>query len=113
MAARKGTARHTMLENYLDGRRTGTRSMQVQLDSLLKALDEHDLEPIPGWSERRVWHPVAGGTMGTLDMGVSCKRTGQTGILDLKTQGRFYTFQEIGAQQYGYDSAPWVWNGPR
>lgn len=112
-AARKGTARHDMLEGYLKtGQVNGTRTMKIQMDSLLEALDAHDLEPIPGWSERRVWHPAAGGTMGTLDMGVMCRRTGQVGITDLKTQGRFYTFQEIAAQQYGYDSAPWVWEGP-
>lgn len=112
-AARKGTARHDMLEGYLKtGQVNGTRTMKVQMASLLEALDAHDLEAIPGWSERRVWHLAAGGTMGTLDMGVMCRRTGQIGILDLKTQGRFFTFQEIAAQQYGYDSAPWVWEGP-
>lgn len=112
-AARKGIARHDMLEGYLKtGQVNGTRTMKVQMASLLEALDAHDLEPIPGWSERRVWHPAAGGTMGTLDMGAMCRRTGQCGIVDLKTQGRFFTFQEIAAQQYGYDSAPWVWEGP-
>jgi hypothetical protein len=50
--------------------------------------------------------------MGTLDLGVMCRRTGQIGIADLKTQGRFFSFLEIAAQQYGYDSAPWVWSGP-
>jgi hypothetical protein len=113
VAARKGTARHDMLEGYLKtGKVNGTRTMRVQMHSLLHALERHDLEPLPGWSERRVWHPAAGGTMGTLDMGVLCRRTGQIGILDLKTQGRFYTFQEIAAQQFGYDSALWVWSGP-
>jgi hypothetical protein len=113
VAARKGTARHTMLEGYLKtGEVRGTRTMRQQMDSLLLALEEHELDALPGWAERRVWHPAAGGTMGTLDMGVSCRRTGQIGILDLKTQGRFYTFQEIAAQQYGYDSAPWFWDGP-
>jgi hypothetical protein len=112
-AARKGTARHDMLEGYLKtGKVNGTRTMIMQMASLLKALDAHDLEPLPGWSERRVWHPAAGGTMGTLDMGVMCRRTGQIGIMDLKTQGRFFTFQEICAQQFGYDDAPWVWQGP-
>jgi len=111
--ARRGTARHTMLEGYLKtGQINGTRSMKLQMDSLLKALDEHDLEPLPDWSERRVWHPAAGGTMGTLDMAVMCRRTGQIGIMDLKTQGRFFSFMEIAAQQHGYDSAPWVWEGP-
>lgn len=111
VAARKGTARHDMLEGYLKtGQVYGTRTMRQQMDSLLKALDEHDLEPLPGWSERRVWHPLGGGTMGTLDMAVSCRRTGQIGICDLKTQGRFFTFQEICGQQYGYDSARWAWD---
>ena len=111
VAARKGTARHDMLEGFLKtGQVNGARTMRVQMASLLEALDAHELEPLPGWSERRVWHPAAGGTMGTLDMGVLCRRTGQVGILDLKTQGRFYTFQEICAQQYGYDSSRWVWD---
>lgn len=110
---RRGTARHTMVETYLStGEVTGTRSMRLQMDSFLEALDAHDLEPLPGWTERRVWNPIAGGTMGTLDMGVSCRRTGQIGILDLKTQARFWTWQEICGQQYGYDSAPYVWHGP-
>lgn len=109
--ARRGTARHTMLEGYLKtGQVNGTRTMRHQMDDLLRVLDVHDLEPIPGWSERRVWHPAAGGTMGTLDFGVMCRRTGQLGIADLKTQKRFYTAQEAAAQQYGYDSAPWVWD---
>jgi hypothetical protein len=113
VAARKGTARHDMLEGYLKtGNINGTRPMRVQMQSLLHALEAHELDPLPGWSERRVWHPAAGGTMGTLDMGVSCRRTGQIGIMDLKTQGRFFTFQEIAAQQFGYDDAPWVWEGP-
>lgn len=111
--ARRGTARHTMLEGYLKtGQVNGTRSMKLQMSSLLQALDAHGLDFLPGWSERRVWHPLAGGTMGTLDCGVMCRFTGQIGILDLKTQGRFYSFLEIAGQQYGYDSAPWVWTGP-
>lgn len=108
--ARKGTARHKMVQTYLeDGIVTGTRTMRRQLTSLTEALEAYELDPIPGWVERRVWNPIAGGTMGTLDMAVSCRRTGQRGVLDLKTQARFWTFQEIAAQQYGYDSAPWVW----
>jgi hypothetical protein len=50
--------------------------------------------------------------MGTLDLGVMCQRTGQYGIMDLKTQGRFFTYQEICGQQFGYDDAEWVWEGP-
>lgn len=113
IGADRGTARHTMLEGYLKtGQINGTRSMRLQMDSLLEALEMHELDLMPGWSERRVWHPAAGGTMGTLDAGVMCRRTGQCGIVDLKTQRRFYTFQEICAQQYGYTSAPWAWEGP-
>jgi hypothetical protein len=51
--------------------------------------------------------------MGTLDLGVMCRRTGQIGIGDLKTQGRFFSYQEICAQQFGYDDAPYVWDEAR
>ena len=112
-AARRGTARHTMLETYLThGRQSGHRRMQMQMESLLEAMELHELDFIPGWSERKVWHPSGGGTMGTMDARVMCRRTGQVGILDLKTQARFWTYQEICGQQYGYDSAPWAWEGP-
>lgn len=111
--ARKGTARHLMLEGYLNtGQINGHRRMILQMEDLLREMDRHDLEFLPGWSERKVWHPIAGGTMGTLDARVMCRRTGQVGVLDLKTQRKFWTYQEIAAQQAGYDSAPWVWEGP-
>ena len=113
-AARRGTARHTMLETYLThGRQSGHRRMQLQMESLLEAMELHELDFIPGWSERKVWHPSGGGTMGTMDARVMCRRTGQVGIIDLKTQARFWTYQEHAGQQYGYDSAPWVWEGPQ
>jgi hypothetical protein len=110
-AARRGTARHTMVEAWATtGERTGTRSMQAQLDSYAEALEKADLEILE--SEVTIWHPAAGGTMGRADARVMCRRTGQTGILDLKTQARFWTWQEICGQLYGYDSAPWQWSGP-
>lgn len=110
--SRRGTARHTMLQAFMEtGVLTGTRRMRLQHESLMEALDKHDLEPIPGMSERRVCN-VQVGTMGTLDLGVLCRRTGQIGILDLKTQRRFWTYQEIAGQQWGYDSAGWMWEGP-
>jgi hypothetical protein len=111
--ARRGTARHRVLEAYLDtGQIGGHRRMQLQMADLLEEMDRHDLEFLPGWSERVVWHPIAGGTMGRLDGRVMCRRTGQVGIIDLKTQKRFWTYQEIAGQQCGYDSAAWVWEGP-
>lgn len=111
--ARKGTARHLVLGEYLDtGRIGGHRRMQLQMADLLEVMERHELEFIPGWSERAVWHPIAGGTMGRLDARVMCRRTGQVGVLDLKTQKRFWTYQEIAGQQCGYDSAKWVWEGP-
>lgn len=111
--ARKGTARHLVLSDYLDtGRVGGHRKMQLQMEQLLEVMDQHDLEFLPGWSERAVWHPIAGGTMGRMDARVLCRRTGQVGVFDLKTQKRFWTYQEIAGQQCGYDSAPWVWQGP-
>lgn len=111
--ARKGTARHLVFGEYLDtGRIGGHRRMQLQMADLLAAMERHELEFIPGWSERVVWHPIGGGTMGRLDARVMCRRTGQVGVLDLKTQKRFWTYQEIAGQQCGYDSAGWVWEGP-
>jgi hypothetical protein len=108
--ARRGTARHEMMHAYLStGEVTGTRSMRMQMDSALEALDAHDLEVIK--TETKVWHPVAGGTMGGEDVEVMCRRTGQIGTFDWKTQARFWTFQEICGQLYGYDSAPFEWNG--
>jgi hypothetical protein len=110
-AARRGTARHKMMDTYLTtGYETGTRSMRAQLASAVAALDEAGLDVLE--SEFRVWHPLAGGVMGTSDLKVLCRVTGQTGILDWKTQKRFYTWQNTAAQLYGYDSAPWIWRGP-
>ncbi len=110
--SRRGTARHTMLQVFQESNvLTGSRTMRLQLHSLQSALVEHHLEPLPGWSERRVCNTSIG-TMGTLDLGVRCLLTGQVGIMDLKTQRRFWTFQEIAGQQWGYDGADWVWEGP-
>lgn len=110
--SRRGTARHLMLQTFMEsGTIVGTRTMRLQLHSLQEALERHHLEPLPGWSERRVCNTEIH-TMGTLDLGVKCQRTGQIGILDLKTQRGFWTYQEIAGQQWGYDHAPWVWVGP-
>ena len=110
-AARRGTARHKMMDTYLTtGEITGTRSMQQQLASAMAALERCGFTVVD--TEFKVWHPVAGGTMGTSDARVLCQRTGQVGILDWKTQARFWTWQEIGGQLFGYDSAPWTWTGP-
>lgn len=110
--ARRGTARHLMLQTVMEtGVLQGTRRMRLQYESLQETLERHHLEVLPGWSERRVCNLLVG-TMGTLDLGVMCQRTGQLGILDLKTARRFWTFQEAAGQQWGYDSASWVWEGP-
>jgi hypothetical protein len=110
-AARRGTARHKMMDVYLaTGVETGTRSMAAQRQSALGALEAHDLEVLD--SEFTVWHPAAGGTVGRSDVKVLCRRTGQVGILDWKTQKRFWTFQEVCGQLCGYDQAPWIWRGP-
>lgn len=111
--ARRGTARHRVLEAYLDtGAIGGHRRMQLQMDQLLEEMDKHDLEFLPGWQERVIWHPIAGGVMGRMDARVMCRLTGQVGVFDLKTQKRFWTYQEICGQLCGYDSAAWVWEGP-
>jgi hypothetical protein len=110
--ARRGTARHLMVQNALEhGTMTGHRRMKLQLSSLWEALERHGLEPIPGWAERRVCNPRYH-VVGTLDMRVRDIATGQEGVLDLKTQRSFWSYLEIAGQQYGYDSAPWAWEGP-
>lgn len=111
--ARKGTARHLMVEGYLNtGEVNGHRRMRLQMEDLLREMDAQDLEFLPGWNERVVWHPLARGVAGRLDTRVLCRRTGQIGVLDLKTQRQFWTYQEASGQQYGYSTAPWVWEGP-
>jgi hypothetical protein len=110
-AARRGTARHKMMDTWLtEARATGTRSMRQQLASALEALEAHGLEVVR--SEFKVWHEAAGGTMGTSDVEVMDTRSGELGILDWKTQAKFWTWQEICGQLYGYDSAKWRWDGP-
>jgi hypothetical protein len=112
VGARRGTARHLMVQHALEsGTITGHRRMRLQLSSLWEALERHGLEPISGWAERRVCNPRYH-VIGTLDMRVRDVLTGEEGVLDLKTQRSFWSYQEIAGQQYGYDSAPWVWEGP-
>jgi hypothetical protein len=109
--ARKGTARHDMLDHYIStGETRGHRRMLLQMESLLEALERHELDIIPGTNETHLWHPAAGGTVGRRDCLVMCRRTGQIGLLDLKTQEKFWTYQEHSGQQAVYHDAPWKWN---
>ena len=112
-AARRGTARHAMMEHYFTtGGRAGTRAMLLQLDQVIEVLDRLDYDVVPGSLETKLWHPIAGGVMGTRDARVMCRRTGRTGVLDWKTQANFWTWQEIAGQLYGYDSATHRWVPP-
>lgn len=112
-AARRGTARHAVFEGYQNtGRIQAHRRIRLQMESLVEALELNDLDLVPDWSERKIWHPAGGGVMGTMDARVMCRRTGAVGVLDLKTQARFWTYQEICGQQEIYSSAPWAWEGP-
>jgi hypothetical protein len=111
-AARRGTAQHAVQETYFTtGAITGTRAMRRRLEQVLAELERLELDVV--LTEYRVWHPAAGGVMGTCDAKVMCRRTGQIGPLDWKTQARFWTWQEIAGQVAGiYRSAPWRWEGP-
>lgn len=111
--ARKGTARHNVLEHYMmAGEVIGHRRMQVQMHELIEVMDRKDFEFLPGSQEDYVWHPAAGGVVGRRDARFLCRRTGAIGTIDLKTQEKFWTYQEHAGQQYIYDTAPWVWEGP-
>lgn len=111
--SRKGTARHNVLEHYMfAGEVIGHRRMQVQMHELLDVMDRKDLEFVPGTQETFIWHPAAGGVIGRRDARFLCRRTGQIGTIDLKTQEKFWTYQEHSGQQTIYDTAPWYWSGP-
>jgi len=111
--ARKGTARHSVLEHYMfAGEVIGHRRMQVQMHELLDVMDRKGFDFVPGSSETFVFHPIGGGTVGRRDARFMCRRTGQIATADLKTQERFWTYQEHAGQQWIYDTAPWVWEGP-
>ena len=111
--ARKGTARHNVLEHYIfAGEVLGHRRMQAQMAELIDVMDRKGFEFIPGTQENFIWHPAAGGVMGKRDARFLCTRTGQVGTIDLKTQERFWTYQEHAGQQAIYDTAPWAWEGP-
>lgn len=110
--ARKGTARHDMLDHYIStGERRGHRKMLLQLESLQEALERHELDIIPDTNETHLWHPANGGIVGRRDCLVMCRRTGGIGLLDLKTQEKFWTYQEHAGQQALYFDAPWRWDG--
>lgn len=111
--ARKGTARHGVLEHYIfAGEVIGHRRMQAQMHELIELMDKRDFEFVPGTAENHIWHPAAGGVVGRRDARFLCRRTGQVGTVDLKTQEKFWTYQEHAGQQWIYDTAPWVWEGP-
>ena len=111
--ARKGTARHNVLEHYImAGEVIGHRRMHVQMQELIEVMDRKDFEFLPDSAEDYVWHPAAGGVVGRRDARFLCRRTGQVGTIDLKTQKKFWTYQEHAGQQFIYDVAPWIWDGP-
>lgn len=109
--ARKGTARHDMLDHYVStGEVRGHHRMAIQMGSLLEALERHELDIIPGTNEQHLWHPAHKGVVGRRDVLVSCRLTGRIGLLDLKTQEQFWTYQEHAGQQAIYHDAPWRWD---
>lgn len=111
--ARRGTAAHLSLEGYLcDGVPWGHPAQRERTEQVVKKLDSMDLELVPGSSERKVWHPLAGGVMGTRDCQVMDRRTGRIGTADLKTGKKIYSYLEYCIQEWIYDTAGWQWEGP-
>ncbi len=108
--ARRGTARHDMLEEWLTtGREIGTSMMRLQLAVIKQTLRDHLLVPVPELTERVVYNDIVN-CAGRLDGAVIDLQTGKLHIDDLKTKRRqFWTMLEVRTQLaiYVYSTAMW------
>jgi len=106
--SRHGTQRHAVIEGHHAGLPEAHHDALTRRDLSLydSALARHGLVAMPGMQERRVLVEALG-CCGTLDNIVS----GMVG--DLKTQRRFWTWLEIGAQLACYAHGDAMWDAER
>lgn len=113
-AARRGTARHDMLEEWLTtGRETGTAGMRLQMDVIRETLKEHLFEPVTELTERIVYNDEVK-CAGRWDGVLRDLQTGELHIDDLKTKRRqFWTMLEVRTQLAIYARGTAMWDGAR
>lgn len=109
--AKYGTHRHAVVEAHHTGLPLGYQvpSVRRQLSLYASALVRNKLEALPGMQERRVLIESVD-AVGTLDNILHCLVTDILMIGDLKTQKRFWTWLEIGAQFACYANADAMWD---
>jgi hypothetical protein len=108
--ARRGTARHDMIEQFhVSGERQGTPEMLSQLDQYVRLLDVHRLAAVTGMQERVIVCEALG-VAGRLDNMLRCLLNGTVYIGDLKTHKGFYSWLEIAIQLACYSRADHIYN---
>lgn len=108
-AAKHGTERHAAVETHHAGLPLGHLNPHTRraVGLYASALQRHRLRALPGMQERRVLVESLE-VVGTLD-NVLADHLGDLYVGDLKTQRRFWTWLEIGAQLacYAHGDAMW------
>jgi len=109
-----GTQRHASVETAHAGLPTGhlDAGTRRHLALYASALERNDLTALPGMQERVVLVEALE-VCGTMDNVLHDRRTGEHVIGDLKTQRRFWTWLEIGAQLATYAHGDAVWDRER
>jgi hypothetical protein len=109
--AKYGTHRHAVVEAHHAGLPLGyqTAPTRRQLALYASALERNKLVALPGMQERRVLIESLE-AVGTLDNILQDLITELLLIGDLKTQKRFWTYLEIGAQFSCYANADAMWD---
>jgi hypothetical protein len=109
--ARYGTHKHAVVEAHHMGLPLGyqTPATRRQLSLYASALERNKLVALPGMQERRVLVESLA-VVGTLDNILQDLITALLLIGDLKTQKKFWTWLEIGAQFSCYANADAMWD---
>lgn len=108
--ARRGTARHDMVEHWHGtGGELGTEQMRRQLSAYRQALTDHRLTPVPGMQEIVVIIPEMDAA-GRVDNILWDELSGQQHIADLKTQKRWWTLLEVRCQLALYAHAEAIYD---